>query len=332
MATTSTPQQIWSISSKQCSACLLGDYSKCHCESDKSFNLRRDLSRDSLDQCDVEITPKKTSRFNTEYLSDNEFEEAVDFVTTNRPLPPSTTDWDTIDSVLSNELFEEHNENPSIEHQPFSSRMKHGMKNMQMVFVDTDESDVESIPDIEVYYDDHIDIIKSLSSSHSNLSCDNDRNIESRDSGYMTCDLFDVNIEKVTDNNYYNEPGEMIDASTRVLTSLKIHEEHELKKKNERDIQRQKEYDKSSEIHSKNIKELRNIKDEIEARIAQINMELVNELMLRDELYSHHESLLMDADDLAKSSPIQSENESTPKKTNKSQIDNNRKVKGFWKR
>ena len=316
---------VWNVLSKPCSACLDGKYQDCHCNSvEKRYPLQRELSSDSLD--DGSNTYKyKQERGNfcrsNNFVSDIEFEDR--YTQEHRPLPPSTTDWDSIDSVLENEL--EVNENDV--KIPLSSRLSYGV-NLQMVFVESEDSDKESDPDVEVYYDDNFEFYERISGSRGNLSCEYDRNIDSRDSGYVPGDLLDLNIEKVTDKRRHSlEP---VEASTRVLESLKIHEEHERRKYIEAKEKEQKEHDAMSEVHRKNVDELKAMKDTLEARIAQINLELVQELMARDELHSHHEALLMDADDLSRTHNEQKT--PTKKSVSTDDVTSPKNKSRFWRR
>ena len=323
--------EIWNLTSSLCSACLDGDYTHCHC--DDPVKLRKEVSKDSLDQISTPESPgNQRHSFHEELLSDNEFEDQVEFENTCRPLPPSTTDWDTIESVLENELHDEDEvDAPSISPDSTLNRsMKYRVKNMQMVFVDNedDETDVESEPDVEVFYEDSVEMSNKMSGSSTNLKdsdrySDTERNIESRDSGYITADVYDIAIEKVTDFCKNSDTSEPVEESSRILASLQIHEEHEVKKRRESERQRQKEHEKINAIHARNIKELKEIKMILEEEIEKINMELVQELMVRDELHSRHQALLMEADDLTKTSKQKCNEKTTKKVTSK---------KSLWKR
>lgn len=222
--------QVWKVSTKLCEPCIDGQYDKCRCDEEQPtkqdiYQLYKELSSDSLDQC--YDTPKRKHLHSacSDYAFDNEFEDEYVNVENARYLPPSTTDWDSIDSVLENELNLVEVPEQDIEKTPLSQRLSRSF-HMQMVFVDSDESDKDSIPDVEVYYDDDIEYLKRCG-SQGNDSVGSERNIDSRDSGYVT----DLSIERVTDTQTRRRSLEPVEASTRILASLKLHEEHEIQKK-----------------------------------------------------------------------------------------------------
>lgn len=305
------------------------------------YGRYNDLSHDdSLEDCcdgKNHLSDKTSNRlsnsssFPGEFMLDNEFdtqEYRTYLDVSASSLPSPTTDWDTIESVLTAEsgFHSPDRDSDSEDVHELSSRLSTGL-NVQMTFVDAD-SDNESNPDVEVYdvYDGNIETLdymerKNTSGSTGSLGETSDRNIDSRDSGYVPGDLCELNIERVTDLKSKRGPDslEPVEESRRVLTSLKIHEEHE-KKRREVEEQRKKE-DARSMIHLKNIEELRMMKAMLEEKIVDINLELVQELMTRDELHSKHEALLMDADDLAKLAQEQQNaaNNTTPTNSKKRQ-------------
>ena len=109
----------------------------------------------------------------------------------------------------------------------------------------------------------------------------------------------DINIEQVTDSAKNRSPDalEPFIESTRVLKSLEIHEEHDEKKREESVTSTEVDMEALTKSCTSELKE---IIEKLNSEIALKNVELVAELMIRDELHSNHESLLMDADDLAK--------------------------------
>ena len=169
-----------------------------------------------------------------------------------------------------------------------SSRLNY-TPNMQMVFVDSDDSDKGSNPDVEVYYEN-----TPGRCSNSMGDYDGER-IASCDSGYVAEDALDYNIEHVTDKPRKNSL-EPVEASARILQCIQLHEDSEMHRLLERDATEQ-----MTKVHSQNIDELNDLKEALEKRISQVNSQLVDELLMRDELYSYHESLLLDADDLTRS-------------------------------
>ena len=266
---------VWNVASNLCSACLDGHYENCYCDDEEK--LERDLSCDSLDECsdtgDTVNNKKKRNSIYDEYISDDEFQDSD----VNRQLPPSTTDWESIDSVLEKELDMKDSE---VEDTRLSKRLSHNV-NMQMVFVESEESDKASDPDVEVYYDDNLELSKNNSGSVGDLSFTDGRNIDSRDSGYVTTDVMDINIERVTESKRRKKSIEPVEESTRVLASLKLHQDHEEKVNGEIQIQKQQESDFIDEIHQKNVDELRTMKEFLELHIAKINFELLEQLEIR---------------------------------------------------
>ena len=318
--------EVWNLASEVCQPCRNGEYEKCTCGKESIvgniYQSLGDLSNDSLDQCEIKQESKTfISRcyrpgFNNQYISDDEFDDIKE-----RMLPPSGTDWKIIDSLLKKDIDgEEINEKKELLSARYSSQLT---SNMQMVFVDSDESENES--------SSHYNQIAS------NHSCkypgiELERNISSCDSGYVAGDGLDYNIEVATDQTRRHslEPSE---ASMHLLASLKMYENYE---KSDNDLM--------FEMHQKNITELKKMKEEFETHISQISSELVDELLLRDELYLHHESLLMDVDDLAKSckeedillsqKSVLSNDENMSKKPQQNQpiFSPTSKIKLFWKR
>lgn len=299
---------VWNIASNLCSACLDGRYENCYCDDDEK--LKCDASCESSDDgCGSDIEDNKIARhrlknkrhsIQDEYISDDEFQNNDE---DDRPLPPSTTDWNSINSVLETG-FNDYGGGEAEEEEGagLTKRLSHNV-NMQMVFVESEvESDKASDPDVEVYYDDNFEEQRPAhSGSFGELSYTGGRDIDSRDSGYVTTDVMDVAIERVTEvKKRRRSCTETVEESTRVLASLKLHEEHEERVQNELLEQKKKESEFIDDIHQKNVDELRTMKEYLQVHIARINVELLEQLEMRDYLYSHHEALLMDADDIAK--------------------------------
>lgn len=312
-ATTKPKVDVWNLTASICKACLDGDYQNCYCNSTtgtttlstttKAHLRRKELSNDSLDVCDsvardspcnrrrrhLDSSGSFTNSINGEYISDNEFDEGFSNGNNSRALPPSVTDWDTIDSILSDELITD-------EHDVSISSMVSQSSGpaMQMVFMDS-ESDKESIPDVEVYYDDSKEFLSRRSGS-----CGSERNIESRDSGYVTGDVYDVNIEHVTDKTVRRSSLEPAEEASRLLASLRLHEELEEKRIQEIQEKKQQQYNYRTQLQQKSVEELRVLKETLEFQVAEVNMGLLQELSLRDDLHSQHQALLVNADDIAK--------------------------------
>lgn len=322
---------VWNVTSSICTACLDGDYQNCYCNSlidegddgkikdlvvEKVGHLTgKELSTDSLGICSdfsssnspsnqrkyLDSSGSFTNSISGEYISDNEFDEGY-LITDNRTLPPPVTDWDTIDSILSDELIPEDHDTS------LSSKVSQGSGPvcMQMVFVDS-ESDKDSVPDVEVYYDDNKDFL-----SRSSGSCSSERNIESRDSGYVTGDVYELNIEHVTDKAKRKTSLETAEEASRLLASLRLHEELEEKRLREVEEKREEEHKYRMQLQHKSVGELRVLKESLELRVAEVNITLLQELSLRDDLHSQHQALLVNADDIAKANEsVEGTNSST---------------------
>lgn len=242
------PAEVWSIAPNLCSACLDGQYENCYCDDEEK--LEKDLSCDSLDECsdteqDVTRTKHKRNSIYDEYISDDEFQDTD----VNRRLPPPTTDWDSIDSVLEKELDTRND----VEDTALSKRLSQNV-NMQMVFVESEDSDNDDDDTLDYTGDtNYTDSSRSGSGAESN-----------RRTTTTTSTLETVEERKLDHDEKINGKAEFID-----------------------------------EIHQKNVDELRTMKDFLECHIAKLNFELLEQLEVRDYLYSDHEALLLDADDLS---------------------------------
>lgn len=307
---TNVKVDVWNITSAICDACLDGNYQDCNCdktshrssmnnpckqkeEHSSSDNLDKGYLTDSSDsrRKHLDSSGSFTDSITGEYISDNEFDDG--FVSEQKVLPPSMTDWDTIDSILSDELDVSNDFDTTTR----SSLSEKDNPNTRMVFMDSEESDKESVPDVEVYFDDNTDF------SNSRLgSCSSDRNIESRDSGYVACvDFNDIEIEHVNDTKRRGslEPAE---EANILLTSLQLHEECEEKRRRDLEEKQQNQYSYYVELQKKSVEELRVLKESFELKVNEINMRLLQELSLRDELHSQNQALIMNADDISKAS------------------------------
>ncbi|XP_066911080.1 uncharacterized protein [Clytia hemisphaerica] len=114
-------------------------------------------------------------------------------------------------------------------------------------------------------------------------------------------EISDVNktiVESVTDN--IRKKYSVIEASKSVLKSLEILQEHNEHKK----VVLNKDQEKTNfckfTICSLSIDQLNQYIEKLEKEIADKNLELLKELMIRDDLFTKHEGLMMDADDLTK--------------------------------
>ena len=301
--------EVWTLSQGVCNACIEGEYENCYCITDTKRS-KTDYSKET----DTHRSETNSSRENLdssgsysrsvsgEFISDNEFEDYVNLETDILPAPK--TDWNRINSVLLNTTLED-----SIDLGETCSPK--GPK-MQMTFVDS-ESDKESMPDVEIYYEDNQDFINISSGSTCDLTSfygsGNERDVNSRDSGFVTSDMYEMNIEYVTDSAPRRGSLEPAEISSRMLASLQLHEENEERERKDKDEKQQQEL---QYMRNKTVEELLILKEELETRVAEVNIELVEQLSLRDELNSHHQALLMEADDVSKSTPYQNNNDITP--------------------
>jgi len=287
---------VWNVASNLCSACLDGHYENCYCDDEE--RLEKDLHDSSEEQegedgggegeeeegegsDDARTSAQKRNSIYDVYISDDEFHENEE-EDEQIELPPPTTDWDSIDSVLEKEL--EPGEEVDVE---LSKRLSHNV-NISMVFVDSEESDKASDPDVEAYYDDE--------DGRKNNGSTDDLRVDSRDSGYLTTDVTDA-----ADSKRRSSSSEPTEDSSRVLTSLKLHQDYEDKLNGETDAKEEPETKFIDEVHQKNVDELRTMKEFLELHIAKINYELLEQLEIRDYLHTKNETLQMDADDIAKS-------------------------------
>jgi len=301
--------EVWALSQGVCKACIDGEYENCYCNtntnrSETKYSRETDTNRSErkYSRENLDSSGSYTHSISGEFISDNEFEDYVDLETDILPAP--TTDWNLINSVLSNTTLED-----SIDLGETCSPK--GPK-MQMTFVDS-ESDKESMPDVEIYYEDNQDFLNISSGSTCDLTSfygpGKERNVDSRDSGFVTSDMYEMNIEYVTDSSTRRGSLEPAEISSRMLASLQLHEENEEREQREKDEKQQQQH---HYMRNKTIEELLMLKEELEVRVNEVNIELVQQLSLRDELNSNHQALLMEADDVAKSTPGQNNNDVTP--------------------
>uniref|UniRef100_A0A7M5UR98 Uncharacterized protein n=2 Tax=Clytia hemisphaerica TaxID=252671 RepID=A0A7M5UR98_9CNID len=342
-----TSLDIWTLSKNGiCNACLDGRYESCYCVVDKKKKSKKSASKVAADTVTRENLISSGSYSHScsgEFISDNEFEDYVDL---EGSLPVSSTDWNTIDTLLT--PTKERQEMPSSESTLTALEMCSPEKKlqMQMTFVDS-ESDKESIPDVEVYYEDNQDFLfrkgQSISSTDLTGPDADGRNIDSRDSGFVTSDMYEHDIEYVTDDVSEKRRGslEPSEISHMMLTTLQLHEESEERERKERESQSYQQNEYKANLFKKSFEELTILKEELEIRVAEINLELVQELSLRDELHSHHQALLMNADDIAKSAPCPNNNDVTPTNSpsktvsatansNSTATDNRAKRRSWW--
>ena len=320
---------IWTLSKTDiCKACLDGNYESCYCTTITNYNKTRDNRSSSVEDT--------TSTCSGEFISDNEFEDFVEldlplppppafsFLPPSAFLPPSRTDWRRIESVLSDTIFEceepplDTPSTPTSEDTTLEMCSPKRAPGMQMTFVDS-ESDKDSIPDVEVYYEDDQHFLKKNSSSSVSSNdlfgdCSQGRDLDSRDSGFVTSDMYETSIEYVTDDASVKRRGslEPAEISSMMLASLHLHEEDEAKKMKEKEMEHIQMTEYKKILLKKSVEELLVLKEELELRVVEVNLELVQQLSKRDELHSQHQSLLMNADDIAKSETPTNNNDVTP--------------------
>ncbi|XP_065056737.1 LOW QUALITY PROTEIN: uncharacterized protein LOC135684952 [Rhopilema esculentum] len=226
-----------------------------------------------------------------------------DFVESTLPEP--TTDWNTIESVLTNESGVNSPEDGDIDDEEDLSRKLSTGPNLQLVFVDDDgeDTDNESDPEVKVYIVDderNTDYIGDRCKSMSSGDLFDEREIDSRDSGCVPGDLVDLNIDYVTDYtpNQLSQGPVPAEESKRVLYSLQLHEEHE-KQEKEKVEEKKRQSVAPNSIYLKLAKS-RFLQRELEDKVQLVSNELVDALMARDSLHAEQESLLMEVEDLSK--------------------------------
>ena len=188
-------------------------------------------------------------------------------------LPEPTTDWDTIESVLTNESgVNSPEDDDNIVDEDISRKLSSG-QNLQLCFVDDDEegTDNESDAEVKVYIVDEEKNTEYLNDDRRSLSngdLTNEREIDSRDSGCVPGDLVDLNIDYVTDYtpNQLSKGPVPAEESKRVLYSLQLHEEHEVLEK-ERDEEKKKQSISPNSVYLKSMEELNCLKGELEEKI-----------------------------------------------------------------
>ena len=206
-------------------------------------------------------------KFNRYSLPDD-FESNIQIEPT---LPEPTTDWDTIESVLTNESgvnSPEDDDDVNVD-EDLSRKLSSG-PNLQLCFVDDDGegTDNESDAEVKVYIVDeekNMDYLTDGRNSPSNGDVTNEREIDSRDSGCVPGDLVDLNIDYVTDltPNQLSKGPVPAEESKRVLYSLKLHEEHEVLEK-ERDKEKKQQSVQPNSVYLKSVEELKFLKKELE--------------------------------------------------------------------
>ncbi|XP_002155011.1 uncharacterized protein LOC100205653 [Hydra vulgaris] len=318
---------IWNLTSDICYYCRNGEYDKCACRTESVmgtiYHSHGDLSSDSLDECvdqhfqaNLTCTAKTyQSSFNNQYITDDAFKNRF---LNERMLPPSETDWRIVDSLLKKYIDVDETNEKKVTTQYSLKKAS----SIQMVFVDSDESEIEDTS--------HYSEIEPMNSIKY-VCLESERNTASCDSGYVAGDL-EYNNDLTSDPIRKNSL-ETSEVSKHLLATLNKYDEHDGKLDD----------GLLSNIRNKKVEELRSIKEFLEIRISQINSELVDELLVRDELYLRHESLLMDADDLAKTCKkddevmLKQDDSSkhlyqTQSNLDRTVISPRSKIKFFWKR
>ena len=192
----------------------------------------------------------------------------------NEPrLPEPTTDWDTIESVLTNESGVNSPEDDDNNIDGDLSRKISSKPSLQLCFVDDDGegTDNESDAEVKVYIVDEEKNLEYLNDDKrfpSNGDVTNEREIDSRDSGCVPGDLVDLNIDYVTDYtpNQLRKGPVPAEESKRVLYSLQVHEEHEVLEK-ERDEEKKRHSVSPNSVYMKSMEELKYLKAELEEKV-----------------------------------------------------------------
>ena len=200
---------------------------------------------------------------NDEYIYDS-FENISDEGNEGSILP-SITDWSRIESVL---FFENGNNNDdNMDNSNEDDILKLNSSNetdLQLTFVDSYEGKLTN-PNVEIYdCDESVDFLSA--------------------------------IETVTDTHSIRSPDalEPVEESTRILKSLEIHEDFENK------VKMSANSESKHDLENMSIERIKELVQKLESDISCKNMELLEELMMRDELHTCHQALLMEADDLTK--------------------------------
>lgn len=225
---------------------------------------------------DYMIDDEFTGEFKRMDMKFNRFNIQDDFETDTNievSLPEPTTDWDTIESVLTNESGVNSPGDDDINVDEDLSRKLTSGPNLQLCFVDDDgeDTDNDSDPEVKVYIVDEEKDIEYLNESRkSSLNGDvtRERELDSRDSGCVPGDLVDLNIDYVTDltPNQLSRGPVPAEESKRVLYSLQLHEQHEVMKK-ERDEEKKRQSVSMNSVYLKSLEELKYLKTELESKI-----------------------------------------------------------------
>ena len=188
-------------------------------------------------------------------------------------LPEPTTDWDTIESVLTNESGVHSPEDDENEPDPNLSKKLSSGPNLQLCFVDYDaeETDTESDPEVKVYLVDdekNMDYLDEGRQSATAGELFDDREIDSRDSGCVPGDIVDLNIDYVTDYtpNQLRKGPAPAEESKKVLYSLQLHEEREVLEK-ETEEKKKRESIAPNSVYLKSIEELQFLRKELEDKV-----------------------------------------------------------------
>eukprot|EP00112_Aurelia_sp_Birch-Aquarium-sp1_P023444 Seg699.6 transcript_id=Seg699.6/GoldUCD/mRNA.D3Y31 product="Schwannomin-interacting protein 1" protein_id=Seg699.6/GoldUCD/D3Y31 len=276
-------------------------YSEDSCRSDSS-DIARSFPGDYL--IDDEFSgqfERMDLKFNR-YNLPEDFEEREPIVS----LPEPTTDWDTIESVLTNESGVHSPEDDENEPDTNLSKKLSSGPNLQLCFVDYDAegTDTESDPEVKVYLVDdeqNMDYLDEGRQSTTAGELFDDREIDSRDSGCVPGDIVDLNIDYVTDYtpDQLRKGPAPAEESKKVLYSLQLHEEREVIEK-ENEEKKKRESIAPNSVYLKSIEELAFLRKELEDKVQLVSNELVETLMTRDNLHAAQESLLMEVEDLSK--------------------------------
>lgn len=257
---------------------------------DSLENARESSDDDDDDQSGPTDCSENARSFPGDYMIDDEFTGEFkrmdlkfdrysmphDFETNpgiEASLPEPTTDWNTIESVLTNESGVNSPEDYDINVDDDLSRKLSSGPNLQLCFVDDDEecTDNESDAEVKVYIVDeekNMDYLNDKQKSASSGDITNEREIDSQDSGCIPGDLVDLNIDYVTDYtlNQLSKGPVPAEESKRVLYSLQLHEEQEVLAK-ERDEEKKRQSIMPNSVYLKSMEELEYLKNELEEKI-----------------------------------------------------------------
>ena len=256
-------------------------------------SLENNNANDEYDDSGRSESPDVPGGFQGDYLIENEFDgtfesmdlkfsrfridyDSEDYIYRDSlrvTLPEPTTDWDTIESVLTNESGINSPEDGEDDKSDEFTRKFSSGQNLQLCFVDdAGESDVESDPEVKFYVvdDDDKNMEYYEKSDHCSTIDDfnSEREIDSRDSGCVPGDLADMNIDYVTDytpSQFRHEPLPA-EESKRVLLSLQLHEEHDLQCKEQAE-EKQRQSVVPNCVTLKSVQELTLLKERLENKV-----------------------------------------------------------------